>query len=240
MAGESAVRSWRYVAPYLAPDEVATYHELVGNSSTDPDYAWQDEVEALGLALPTGVPTHLVGFSGGATLALAFVAAHPGRVASLSLVEPAWSFLPPSDVEADYYERLARALQGPASAERGAFRRLLVRDDVELEPPRRDLVDAAVGREAAGQRTVLRTMTEAMQQHVVAPAALAGFRRRVYVAIGGRSNPMWRAQGDALAAAFPASRLEVFEERHHLDPPQKSETSRLVAGLRWAWSEAQD
>jgi hypothetical protein len=51
---------------------------------------------------------------------------------------------------------------------------------------------------------------------------------------------MWRAQGDALAAAFPVSRREVFEARHHLDPPQKSETSRLVGGLRWAWSVTSD
>jgi pimeloyl-ACP methyl ester carboxylesterase len=240
LAGESAVRSWRYVVPHLPLDTVTIYHELVGNTATDPDYEWRDEVEALGLALPTAVPAHLVGFSGGATLALAFVADHPDRVASMALVEPAWSFLPPSDVEADYYERLGEALRGPASAERGAFRRLLVRDDVELEPPRQDLVDAAVRREAAGRRTALRTMTEAMQQHVVAPASFARFHGRVYIAMGGRSNVMWRAQGDALAAAFPVSRLEIFEARHHLDPPQKSETSRLVGGLRWAWSVTSD
>ena len=238
LAGESAQRSWRYVVPYLPPVTRTTVHELIGNTTTTDDYSWRDEVEALSRALPEGQPTHLVGFSGGASLALAFVAVDPERVASLSLVEPAWSFLPLSEIEADYHARLDAALRGPASAERGAFRRLLVQPAVDLEPPRTDLVDAALRREAAGQPTSLRMLTDAMQRHAIEPGAFGRFPGRVYIAIGGLSHRMWRAQADAIAAAFPSSRVEVFEERHHLDPPQKSETARLVGGLSWAWGQA--
>ena len=237
-AGESAQRSWRYVVPFLPPGAQTIFHELIGNTTSTDDYSWRDEVEALSRALPEGKPTHLVGFSGGASLALAFVAVHPERVASLSLVEPAWSFLPLSEIEADYYARLDAALRGPASAERGAFRRLLVQPTVELAPPRTDLIEAARRREAAGQPTSLRVLTEAMRRHAIEPGAFGWFAGRVYIAIGGLSHGMWQAQAEAIAAAFPSSRVEVFEERHHLDPPQKSETARLVAGLSWAWGQA--
>ena len=116
MAGESAERSWRYVTPFLPPGTETRYCELLGNTVTSPDYAWVQEVEGLERALPPRTPAHLVGFSGGATLALAFVAEHPERVASLCLVEPAWSFLPLTEIEAEYYERIAAAMRVPASA----------------------------------------------------------------------------------------------------------------------------
>jgi hypothetical protein len=78
-------------------------------------------------------------------------------------------------------------------------------------------------------------MTEAMQRHPPDPAAFARFPCRVLIAIGGRSHPMWRSQAASLAAAFPSSRVEVFDDRHHLDAPQKSETERMARLLAWAW-----
>jgi hypothetical protein len=73
------------------------------------------------------------------------------------------------------------------------------------------------------------------QSYSITRGAFAGFVGRVFIGIGGLSHPMWQAQATALATAFPVSRLEIFEERHHLDPPQNSETHRLVADLLWAW-----
>ncbi len=134
MAGESAHRSWRYVIPLLPAGAAKIFYELSGRTTTAPDYSWRGEIEGLGRALPDRTQAHLVGFSGGASLALAFVAAHPGRVASQSLVEPAWSFLPLTPIEADYYTRLDAALRGLASEERGTFRRLLVAPTLDRNP----------------------------------------------------------------------------------------------------------
>ena len=94
-------------------------------------------------------------------------------------------------------------MRGPASGERDAFRRLLVSPEVELGPARADLVEAARHREAAGQHTALRTMTEAMQHHRVDPGAFARFGGRVFIGIGGLSHQMWQAQAAGLAKAFP-------------------------------------
>jgi pimeloyl-ACP methyl ester carboxylesterase len=237
-AGASAESSWGHVRPFLPADVVATYHELLGRAGAGPGYAWQDEVDALWTALPRDRPVHLVGLSAGATLALAFVAAHPDRVASLSLVEPAWSFLPLTPVEADYFSQLDAILRLPAAEARDGFRRLIVRADVPLPPLGADIAAAERARQALGQSSPLRAMTEAMQHHPVDPADFGRFPGRVVIAIGGRSHPMWHAQAASLAAAFAQSRVEVFEERHHLDAPQKSEAGRMARLLGWAWDGA--
>ncbi len=233
MAGESAERSWRNLAPLLPTDVEVLYHELLGRAGAPPGYSYRLEVEALAGALPPDRPSHLVGLSGGATLALAFVAAHPARAASLTLLEPAWSFLPLSPVERDYYAQLDAVLRLPAIDARAGFRRLIVRADVSLPPLRTEIADREQARQNAGQPSTLLALTEAMQRHRVEPAAFAQFDGRVLIVIGGRSHPMWRAQAAALAGAFRRSRVEVFEERHHLDPPQKSETARFVTLLDW-------
>ena len=235
MAGESAERGWRYEVPFLPQDAAATYYELRGRGGSRPDYRWQDEVDGLSAALPADRRNHLVGFSAGATLALAFVAAHPDRVASLSLVEPAWSFLPLTAVEADYFAELDAILGRPATEARERFRRLIVRADVPLPALPSDITEQERERQARGQPSALRAMTEAMQRHLLDPAAFARFPGRVLIAIGGRSHPMWRSQAASLAAAFPSSRVEVFDDRHHLDAPQKSETERMARLLTWAW-----
>jgi pimeloyl-ACP methyl ester carboxylesterase len=235
LAGESAERSWRYVIPFLPPAARPIYYELRGRAEPGPDYSWQDEVDGLAETLPLHAEAHLVGLSAGATLALAFVAAHPSRVASLSLIEPAWSYLPLAPIERDYFDELSRILRLPAAEARDGFRRLIVRADVPLPPLRSDLAERERGRQRAGAPSSLLAMTEAMQRHAVDPAAFAAFPGRVFIGIGGRSHPMWQAQADALAMAFPVSRVERFLERHHLDAPQKSETVRVMADLAWAW-----
>ena len=211
----------------------------LGRAGAEPGYTWQDEVDGLSAALPADRPVHLVGLSAGATLALAFVAAHPARVASLSLVEPAWSFLPLTTVETDYFAELDAILRLPATEARHRFRRLIVRADVPLGEVRSDIAERERERQASGQPTALRAMTEAMQRHPLDPAAFSRFPGRVLIAIGGRSHVMWRSQASSLAAALPSSRIEVFDDRHHLDAPQKSEPARMARLLAWAWgSEA--
>lgn len=240
MAGESAERSWRHVVPFLPRDAIAAYHELRGAAGTEPGYTWQEEVDALFDELPPDRPSHLVGLSAGATLALAFVAAHPARVASLALVEPAWSFLPLTAVERNYFTQLDAILRLPAGQARDGFRRHIVRADVPLPPLRSDIADRERERQAAGKASGLRALTEAMQRHPLDPAAFGRFPGRVLIVIGGRSHAMWRTQSASLAAAFPSSRVEVFEERHHLDAPQKAEPERIGRLLEWAWHQGPD
>ena len=70
--------------------------------------------------------------------------------------------------------------------------------------------------------------------------ALARFDRPVYFALGGSSNPdQFQTIATRLSRVFPDFELEVFEERHHFDPPpHRIEPERLTGSLRALWRRA--
>ena len=70
--------------------------------------------------------------------------------------------------------------------------------------------------------------------------ALRAFDRPVYFALGGRSNPDYYARmAERLAAIFPDFTLETFAERHHFDPPHRTEPERLGGSLLALWERAE-
>jgi len=61
----------------------------------------------------------------------------------------------------------------------------------------------------------------------------------VYLVLGGLSNPAHYGEiAKRLRAVFRDVELEVFEERHHFDPPHRVEPERLARSLRALWSRA--
>ncbi len=66
--------------------------ELYANEAPPANYSLEMEIEALVRAADAGGfrTFHLVAYSGGAAIALAFTARHPERLESLALIEPAW------------------------------------------------------------------------------------------------------------------------------------------------------
>ena len=70
--------------------------------------------------------------------------------------------------------------------------------------------------------------------------ALCRFDRPVYFALGGLSNPDYFVEmARRLNGVFPDFELEVFEERHHFDPPHRIEPERLAASLTKLWQRAE-
>jgi hypothetical protein len=68
---------------------------------------------------------------------------------------------------------------------------------------------------------------------------LARFDRPVYFALGGLSNPdQYGEIATRLSRVFPDFELEVFDERHHFDPPHRIEPERLAGSLRALWRRA--
>jgi hypothetical protein len=66
--------------------------------------------------------------------------------------------------------------------------------------------------------------------------ALARFERPVYFALGGLSNPdQFGEIAERLAHVFPDFTLEVFADRHHFDPPHRTEPARLAESLSAIW-----
>jgi hypothetical protein len=71
--------------------------------------------------------------------------------------------------------------------------------------------------------------------------ALRRFERPVYFALGGLSNPAYyERMADRLSGVFGDFTLEVFESRHHFDPPHRVEPERMASSLRALWGRAEE
>ena len=69
--------------------------------------------------------------------------------------------------------------------------------------------------------------------------ALRRCDRPVYFALGGLSNPdEYGEVAKRPGTVFPDFTLEVFEERHHFDPPHRVVPERLAGSLKALWSRS--
>jgi len=179
---------------------------------------------------------HLVGYSGGGAVAAVTAATEPGRLASLALLEPAWTgteglSAAEEDARAEF-EQLADLDPGAFLA---TFARLQLRPGVHPPPPPDPPPPWLAARPAA-----IRALTAAFAAAELDPDALRRFDRPVYHALGGLSRPeLYAEQAARLARLFHDFTQEVFEERHHFDPPHRVEPERLAASLLALWRRAE-
>jgi pimeloyl-ACP methyl ester carboxylesterase len=177
---------------------------------------------------------HLVGYSGGGAAALACAARNPARLLSLAVLEPAWAgdwdWSPQHERLWAKYDDLAQSSHEEFMP---AFMRLQVRPEVELPSPPSGPPPPWMKQRPEG----IRALMGAFHTYNLDRGALAAFDRPVYYALGGLSNPdQFGEVAERLANVFPDFTLEVFAERHHFDPPHRSEPERLAASLRELWS----
>jgi pimeloyl-ACP methyl ester carboxylesterase len=179
---------------------------------------------------------HLVGYSGGGASSVAFAAKHPERLLSLALIEPAWignDELSPE--EQDIWQEFGRIATLPAAEMMPAFVAAQLAPGVQPPPPPPGPAPPWMATRPAGLRTLIQTFRSTTLDLDV----LRAFELPVYFAIGGRSNPNYYARMAARARAiFPNSTLEVFDERHHFDPPHRTEPERTARALRAHWAQA--
>ena len=180
---------------------------------------------------------HFVGYSGGGAAGLVLVAQHPDRVSSLALLEPAWAGSSGrSPAEEAVWREYDRMETLPPDEQLREFMRIQVRPGVVPPPSPPGNPPPWMAKRPAGIRAFLRTF----RSSDLDMAALARFDRPVYFALGGLSNPdQFGEAATRLAGVFPDFRLEVFEERHHFDPPHRMEPERLAASLRELWRDAE-
>lgn len=179
---------------------------------------------------------HLVGYSGGGASSLAFAARHGERLVSLALLEPAWAGNERTAPEEALAERFRALVPLPPDEFMAGFTRLQLDPGVE-PPPRPDGPPPPwLAKRPAGARAFL----NAFETGDLDLAALRAFDRPVYFALGGRSNPDYFARmAERLAAIFSDFTVETFPERHHFDPPHRTEPERLAGSLLALWARAE-
>src|SRR6266540_3119294 len=221
-ATDAVVKELEVYATAESPHDYTLDHEVSGVLRDADERGWEQ--------------FHLVGYSGGGAAALAFAPRHSERLASLALLEPAWAGRwDLSPVE----EALWRAYEGlealPPDQFMRTFTRLAVKPGVELSPPPPGDPPPWMAKRPGG----IRAFMETFKTYELDREALARFDRPVYFALGGLSNPDQYVEiATRLSRVFPDFELEIFEERHHFDPPHRIEPERLADSLRALWRRA--
>jgi pimeloyl-ACP methyl ester carboxylesterase len=179
---------------------------------------------------------HLAGYSGGGAAALMFAARHGHRLLSLALLEPAWAGNDRSRPE-EALQKQFRTLEGlPAEEQMTEFTRLQLAPGVEPPPLPKGPPPPWLAKRPAGIRTLLRAFDAA----TLDLDALRRFRQPVYFALGGLSNPHYFAQmAKRLSDVFVELTVETFPERHHFDPPHRTEPEHMAASLLALWQRAE-
>ncbi len=161
----------------------------------------------------------------------------PERLASLALLEPAWAGnRDRSSAEKAVSLELDRIEGLPDEELMQAFRQLGVKPGVRLPEPPPGEPPPWMGKRPAGILAIL----GAFRQGEIDREALGRFERPVYFALGALSNPdQYGEIAERLSRVFLDFELEVFEERHHFDPPHRTEPARLARSLRSLWLRAE-
>jgi pimeloyl-ACP methyl ester carboxylesterase len=181
---------------------------------------------------------HLVGYSGGGAISTALVSRHPERILSVSLLEPAWV----GDVGMSENERRAwvefdRIADLPDEEMMPRFIRAQLAPGVEPPPPPPGPPPPWMAKRPAG----IRALVAAFRRYDLDPTRLRAFKRPALFALGSLSNPdYFGAMADRLGALFPDYTLDVYDGRHHFDPPHRAEPQRLAARLLELWERAAD
>jgi pimeloyl-ACP methyl ester carboxylesterase len=179
---------------------------------------------------------HLVGYSSGGASSVAFAAKHPDRLLSLALLEPAWmgnDDLSPE--EREVWRQLDRIATLPDAEMMPAFVTIQLAPGVRPPPPPPGPPPPWMATRPAG----LRAFLAAFSSSSLDVDDLRSFEQPVYFALGGRSNPNYYSRmAERARGIFPNFTLEVFDERHHFDPPHRTEPGRTARALHAHWARA--
>jgi pimeloyl-ACP methyl ester carboxylesterase len=196
------------------------------------DYAIADEVEGLlNHSHRLGLDRfHLYGHSGGGAIALAFTAAHPQSVLSLTLDEAAFDFSEEMRVDLAEHRELQRLMLEDPPQAMARFMRLELQAGVEFAPPAGG--PPPLPNRPGGIAALLR----AFEQHQLDLDALRAFERPVLYTRGSLSAERYERSAQRLARIFPNLREVVFDGVHHLNTSHQAEPARVAALLTELWN----
>jgi pimeloyl-ACP methyl ester carboxylesterase len=212
--------------------------EMYATDAPLPNYTLQNEIDGINrFADEAGFERfHLVGYSAGGASSLAYCAAHPERLLSLALNEPAWAgraYLPD---EARVWDRFREISSLPPSEMMREFVLAQLKPGVDPPPPpASDDPPPWMAKRPPGVKKFLEIFLESDLDL----DGLGGFKGPVLFTLGGKSNPAYfPREAERLAKVFDDLTVEVFPERHHFDPPHRVEPEKMARSLRALWERA--
>lgn len=207
--------------------------EVYAGDGPPAGYSIQLEVDALRrYADSLGLERfHLLGYSGGGFVSLAFAGAHPERLLSLALFEPASIPGTLSDEEARLFTVLESRLADLSGAGfMRAFIELQVRDGVVVPPPAGPPPPWMANRPAG-----LAAMIAAFGAHPFDRDRLRQCAFPVFLGHGELSGVQEEVRVGVLGRLFPDVHVRRFSGVHHFVAPEQIYTSEHVEALRQLW-----
>ncbi len=116
-----------------------------------------------------------------------------------------------------------------------AFVRINLRPGVPPPPPPPGPAPEWMSNRPAG----LKALMQAFKAFPLDLNRLRQFCGPVYLAIGSLTNAVEERKAQVLAGLFTDFRLEVYEGRHHFNPPQRAEPERFARALLELWQRAE-
>jgi pimeloyl-ACP methyl ester carboxylesterase len=213
--------------------------EVYATSTPPVKYSLNLEVDGIRrVAVAAGLERfHLVGYSGGGAISVAFAAKYPERLRSLALIEPAWIGVTTAADEKDVAE-LNRLMTLPPDERMPAFMRWHMRPGIE--PPVMRMPPGPPPAWMALRPAGIEAMSRAFNAYHLDQQRICQMKQPVYYALGSLTNRFFEREAQTLAGLFPDMRLEEYEGRSHFDPPQQAEPERLGRALLALWMRADD
>jgi pimeloyl-ACP methyl ester carboxylesterase len=212
--------------------------EVYGEARPPADYSIEQEVEAIErfadeIALSR---FHLVAYSGGGFISLAYAATHPQRVVSLALFEPARIPGKLTDAEETFFSGLEARLRGLEGADfMATFIREQVKPGVQVPPPPPGQPSPEMQKRPAG----IAALIQAFDRYSFDREHLRAAPFPVYYAYGDLSHEEQALKAGILAQHFADIRVRRYAGVHHFVPPEMIYTPDHARTLLDHWRRAE-
>jgi pimeloyl-ACP methyl ester carboxylesterase len=212
--------------------------EVYCEAAPPASYSIQEELEAIDrLADSKRLDRfHLVGYSGGGFISLAYAGTRPQRLVSLTLFEPAQIPGELTDKEREFFAELERKLDGlHGDAFMSTFLREQVKPGAVLPPPPSGPPSPEMQKRPAGIAALIKAFhAYAFDRQLL---AAAGFP--VFYGYGDLSHPEQGLKAGILAELFADIRVRRYHGVHHFVPADKIYTPEHAAALLEHWQRAE-
>jgi pimeloyl-ACP methyl ester carboxylesterase len=240
--GSVAPAAQRYASLVAATRQGADLHlkdlEVYREPTPPSDYSIEMEIAGIDrLAETLGLDRfHLVGYSGGGFVSLAYAAMRPARVLSLGLFEPAVIPGVRGEAEEAAHRNLEEQLRGLDGGEfMSAFIRLQLRPGVEPPP-----APASVPAEMRNRPAGISAMIRAFDAYRLDRALFKACAFPVYAGYGDLSDDFQLVKMQVLAGLFGDIHVRRYSGVHHFVPAEQIYTRAHAEELMDLWQRAED